>query len=321
MMYYDDLRLFGKFHYSITWILIANFLFILQSVVFASLGTDCFILTRAVLTYGVVIGVPISLAFFHIHFPSYCNGLDRIIKFDREDFEDWVEDQGKEIFSFRNLGVLLSYLIVDLFVILIIILIKLPFNRTIILWIVIFLQPITFLGGHAFFFVYKVLNFFKNVSQSKLLVNFGRPPDLSVQGLLKFASRVSIVGFLLYLMHFISFFFTNYWNNYLIFIWMGFSAIFPLILFLYSTNRINILMKRMKFQSVDIISTEIQKVYKSMKNTPTKDAIEVLDLLFNIQSSLIKSDKVPFNLDGLVTLILTLIPVGVQLAIALVKSR
>jgi hypothetical protein len=319
MICYDDYKLFNRLHYAVNWLLIGVFYFLIESLVLSIAETEFFPVTRLILTLVVVSGLPIAIVLFKQYFTKAFLCLDSIVNVSSDDFSQWLKENQELIFSFRNRSIILTVLITDIVITAVVLLLELPFDQNIVIWALVFLLPISAIGGHAVYIVIRLVMFLYGITNSPIKVPFNYPSRLSLQPVLRFFSRITIVGFFLYIFHFISFLFSNYAMSIPIMIWMAFIGFFPFVLFTFSIYQIHVLMSRIKEFHIDQVNYEIQKVFERLKENPSHNDAETLEVLMRIQQNLEGSKVWPISAEGFTTLVITLFVPVAQIAVTVIE--
>lgn len=320
MIGYDDFAIVRRLPYWINWILIGAIYHLIVTVVFILIGSNVLPNARGILTIVVVSGLPIAITKFRNYFPQAFENLKNVID-TQEDYSVWIERSTGLIFSLRNRSIILTFLITDIVIIAVVLLLNTPFSQVEIIWGILYLQPLVVIGGHAVHIVIRLVMFLYSVSHADLRVPFNMPSNLSIQSAYRYYSQLSIVAFLLYGFHYLSFIFTSYAITVPIMIWMTFIGFFPFVLFVYSTIQIHVLMNRIKNFHILQVNNEIQKVFESLKKEISQNDAETLEVLMKIQKNLESSRVWPINIDSFIMLIITLSAPLVQLTVTIFSSE
>lgn len=308
MNYYDDLVSRSRVHFSISWLFIGIAYFLLESLFFNMVGNDLHPYARAVLTLVVISGLPVAITIFRDNFPEPIRDVGEVVDLKIGDYQSWLEQKTQSIFSFRSRRVLIYILVTDLVLIATVLSLNLTHAAIVTILIIVFLQPIAAIGGHALYVAVQLIGFLTEISDSELIIPIFRPSDLSLSKILRYYSRLSIVALLLYLAHYVSFFLAGYGAAIPIIVWMAFIGFFPFMLFAFSISKIHSLMRRIKIRNIDAINEEIQECYERVKLYDNHEDSEILVSLLSVQDSIDRTNTWPVSLSGLLTFTVTIIP-------------
>jgi hypothetical protein len=284
------------------------------------MGLSFYPVTRAILTIVVIGGLPIAILYFQNRFSGYVENLGLLIN-RPEGTNVWLEQQEQAIFSFRNRYVILASIIVEVAILAVVLRLNLPFDRSVLIAVLIYFQPIVIVGGHAIYLVTRVVLFFRELSSSPIDVDFYLPAEIALKGLYQFSSGISFVGMMLYLAHLVSFLFSPYWNSIPIGVWLIFIGSFPAVLFIFPYSNLRHLGRRAKHVHLKNLSEQLNIAFGSFKSDQSKDKIEVIEKLISIQEAIERSTDWYKDLDGYIKLIVTLLPLTLQITLIILKAN
>jgi hypothetical protein len=118
---------------------------------------------------------------------------------------------------------------------------------------------------------------------------------------------LALMAILFYSIHAYAFWMTSLRQNAWIIAWLIVTGFLPLLLFIWSYYEIHVLLQRIKFLNVEEINSQIQLALQRVKAEQSKEQVEVLNGLIEVQSTVEKSQEWSISQAEVMTFLVALI--------------
>lgn len=302
-----------KIPYYIFWPFLSISLFVIEWFLVLYFKEKQYLWTELIFTSYIVLGPTIAIYGFY-SFQERMIKISPIFWGSSLDFDNWLEKKIEDIFLLKSLQSWLITLSVFFMGIITVWRLGLPFENKIINILVVFrFSIVLFFCGHgAYMLIACILTLHEVVRlDPKLPFYLFSIPAISDWHFIYLGESLLIsYG---YLTLFFALLKGPYGLTTELQIWLTALAFIPLFIFAFSFYDIHTLMEKVKYNSVRKINYQIQSVLKDIKKNNKMADIEKLNKLMDIQSKIQSIREWPFELQGLGTFIIALIPALVQI--------
>lgn len=284
MSIYERLVFPKKTNPFLFWFLVVAIIFILQELSLRLLEEDLYLPMRflvAIGLYGLISG---GIVISHM-FRKSVHKLKDIVSLSSEQYTTLMDKRAQDLFTYKSNGT--KFMIVVLIiggVVFSTLLIGFPFQKT--LSNVAFgfsMFPILIVIGHACYLVYGLLKFLSDIDLLPIHVPFYRNQHPSLIALSGFYSQSSIIVLLAYIWFAVTIWISPYGFAVPLLVLFAFVGFFPFAMFTWSTTQFHSLYQRIKQQHIDVINNQIQEMINKSQTALSKDDIEKLHGLMDIQ--------------------------------------
>ena len=317
MLTYENLRLLKRLPYTIYWVGFGALYLGLEELVFKALHSPVFPVTRLVLTFAIISGIPVAATYAQRSFGTVLASFGSITSVSRDDYYNWATRTMASTFSFRNWHTILVFFLIDILVMATLFSVPFPFHGAVITAVVLLLQPFCLLAAHAVAVVTGLMNALARMSSMPLDVPFLRPGAIAVSPLMAFYGRVSFIALLIFAAHYLSFAVGGFAMAKPILIWTALIGFFPFALLVFSFTQAHGLLGRIKEVHLEGINTEVQAAMSRFRLDPSKQKAEVLEALTRLQRQVEQTKDWPVNVESFGYLVAALAAPVAQLMVAL----
>jgi hypothetical protein len=243
--------------------------------------------------------------------------LSNILWISTDEFEKWVSIKIDSLIGYNSLLNKGIKIVSIIFAIVTITILGLPFqNLYLNIFSLAFLFVFTLINAQGAYMAIKGIQFSIELLEREIHVPFfveTKSKVIKLQNLFSFGTLAITIGLI--------FFTLGIWKSpygitHELQIWLAVGTLFPPIFLIVTFDKVHKLMQKMKYKNLDLVNDELQNFYiKSLKN-PKKN-IEKLSFFMDIQEKISNGREWPFDLAGVVSLILSLLLATVQLLNAL----
>ncbi|MGC1376945.1 MAG: hypothetical protein WA821_12000 [Anaerolineales bacterium] len=304
-----------RVHYSIYWLFVGGvaaliewlfFLFFIQ-------GTNSnFLIPGILLTYVIASGIPIGYIMLSHYFQVMLKGIENA--FDIPD-TGWANTQSKVVFSLSSpRAKIILFLVIIITIVLC--LSVLPFATTIRITISVLSLPLCFIGSYAVYTSIELLSLLNKIVKFKSKLPFYTPLNIAISPISKFYSLTATGSLFLYGLHIVSLWMAHLINNPFVMIWVITTAFFPLGMYLVSFYAMHQIMGNIKAEYIKEINVQINSTLNKLKNDLTNEHANSLDKMMEIQRKVELLKEWPFEIEGILTLMVTTAVPIVQIGIS-----
>jgi hypothetical protein len=317
MTIYERINPFGKLHYSIFWILVGVAFFVIQHLLAQFSGDPRYLLVRLLIA-GTTPLITITGSIVGSAFYKALISAKSIIDMPTESYQSWAKDRFDELFNFKGNKVKLAILLVFIIGEFVIVYVGLPYDSTISnIAYLISVQVMIFVGSHALYALLGMLYTLYEITDFPLKVPFYANRHRSILCL----SNAYNIGAFLTLVDYIWLLTMVYlapWLrlDYVPLVALSIVGFYPLAMFLVSFFQIHAILKKIKQNHIDMINQQIEVCYRKLESRPSKDRLEELQKLMDIQEKVEKRPDWPFDIGNISTFIVSLIIPSVNVALS-----
>jgi hypothetical protein len=284
MSIYERLVFPKKINPFLFWFLVSAIIFILQEFFLRILGESLYLSMRLLVAIGLFGLISGGMTINH-SFRKTTKKLQSIVELSDEQYTIWINAKIQDLFTYKSLGTKLMIVVLIIGgVVFSTMLIGFPFNKT--LSNIVFgfsMFPLLVVIGHACYLVYGLLKFLSDIDQVPIKVPFYLNRHPSLTNLSVFYSQSSLIVLSAYIWFALTIWISPYGFTLPLLVLFAFVGFFPFAMFSWSTVQFHSLFQRIKQQHIEIINKQIQEVLKKSQSTLSKDDIEKLNSLIDIQ--------------------------------------
>jgi hypothetical protein len=234
-----------------------------------------------------------------------------------ENYADWAMKNTRRIFSLDTLQAKIVVFSINAGGTITLILLGLPFSSPILnIILIIGMQFIYLVYSLSVYSLISMLIFFFEISTYPVSVPFYRSNHPAVRKFLTTYSRSSFLTLIAYSLGVFMIWQGPYEFTPEIVAWLTILSFLPLSMFSWSFFQAHRLLRRIKENHIDFINHKIQNIANSVEQDMTKDSLEILSKLMDIQKSVESTQEWPIAFEGVFTFLVTLIIPIIQVVLS-----
>lgn len=305
-------------NYVVYWLVVATLFLLLQEILISAIGESFSFGVRLSAAYGGISGIMIGITYLGHSFIATLKKLKPAIepRLDRYEpplvsYGAWVKVKTREIFTLRTATARIATILIAFAATVTILLVGVPISGAILNFaLLITLIPFFLAGGYAAYSMTVLLGFVGEVVKFPVKVPFFAMNQSGIRDLSGFFMRTALIVLVFYLWLLLTAWLNPYGFTAPFQFWLLVLGFYPLAMFLWSSNKIHILMHRAKAKDVSLISAQVQDALFQLQATPSKDAAEQLSELMAIHRKVEGLREWPVSVGGILTVgITSLVPV------------
>ena len=318
MSFYERITPFKtKVPYWLFWFTIGLSVFVAGEAVLVSAGEDRFLL-QALFGAVSIAGWPTMFIWMSRRFQSVMERLSFLMWKDPNEFQQWLQQRTRRIFSFGRVYPIITSLIFGLGVPLTLVYLGIPVRNELARYLGLAgLGFICFIGGHYAYVFIDLMVTLRDISERPIQAPFFRVPNPAITDLQGFYSAVIAFIVVAYSSLVVAVWQSPYGLNSYLLIWLSVLGMYPLAMFVWTIYKTHGIVKKIKYTHVDIVNEQIQKILSDAIENGDATKYEQLDNAMSIQNKVQDTKEWPVSYTETFTFLLTMTATILQLLLSL----
>jgi hypothetical protein len=235
---------------------------------------------------------------------------------DKAESERWLAARSERMFTLRTSGARLVVAIMTISSVATTIAIGLPYHSFLSnALLVIGLLTLAIMGSQgAYIILGAIVTLGEIVRRPIYKVPFFLLPHPAITGLYNFYLAIATAAALTYGMFALAAWQSPYGLSSGVLTWLYIAGFFPLSMFIWSFFQFRILVRKVKLEQIGQINQYIQTVLERFQTNVSKEDVEALDQMMEVQKKVQDLREWPFSLGSMLTLLVTLVLPIAQIA-------
>jgi len=305
-------------NYALFWLMAGSAYFLIRLGLLRACGLRLNAWTELFFAYFIIAGLTAPIPSISDAFDRIPSKLSEVFSDDSKQLSNWAEEEGYKVFdrSYRPMWFISVW--VNVFGSLTLLVILRPFESpTKVAVMILSIQPVFFMCGYTTYFLTALGLAIRRLVRLPLSLSFldrGHRAVVFLSGLVYF---LALSGLIQYLGLFAAIRLGPTRHSTLMAPWLIGLSVTPIIIFGFGIYQIHVLQREIKLRNLESISAECKKAFQEVKTSPSKETVEKLAKLVEIQDKVEGASEWPMALGTVLTFILALAAAGNQIAVTI----
>lgn len=317
---YEQMIPFSGIHYAVYWIIVGFIFFLMGESLRRYFNETQYIWTQLIFSVGAYGGWTIIVIETAKKLKNTFEALlsELLVLPDHIDSSSWINEKISRLFTLKNAGAKFSVAVFCFVGLGSIFYLGIPFNSVIVkIYSVIIILPVLAICGHGAYITLTWLAVFNEIMKLSVRPSFYRLKYPSIQALSSFFSFVAFGALAAYFMGVAAIWKGPYGISNLILILIAILGCFPLLIFTSAYFQLHQLMEHIKLAQISMVNTELQKAFEKIKIAPSKDNIEIVSGLMDIQQKIDKMSVWAIDISAVLTFTITFLTAILQIFLSI----